>query len=275
MMNLSVLDSVKFGVVSSDQIREWANKWANGDVYELDTPVANFWFSYGEDSIIGLLLDMTQQDLERSLYFEGIKNDDDEIEQGYGAEYIRKRLSEVDVNSLCAELKEKLETASGDEKVHLEKRLEVAEAFRITGKNPEWMVLDVLPGVPKEWIKNPYCRDSIKVHKRRRDNRCVRYKRLLELEAPNVILCNEKMLIQRAADAYIDNKNVSKPVALLTENTRENQWLLTIFSYDYEIEEDEDGGLISYVAKSFTDLIEENDLFGSANSNGDQNIDEF
>ena len=213
---------------------------------ELATPVSHIWYFKGIPSRIGLMLDMSPRDLERVLYFasyvvinpgtvpnvkkcqtitekqyEDIKEyyyDDEEFKVGMGAEAIKELLCEIDVDALAAELREALETASGQKKQRLLKRLEVVEAFKHSGNRPEWMILDVVPVIPPDIRPmvqldgGRFATSDLNDLYRRVINRNNRLKKLLELGAPSIIIRNEKRMLQESVDALIDNGRRGRPV---------------------------------------------------------------
>ena len=186
---------------------------------ELAAPVSHIWYFKGIPSRIGLILDISPRLLEKVLYFasyivtnpgEGtglvkqqILTDneyremrekyEDDFEASMGAEAIKKLLAEIDLDALSAELKEELETASGQKKVRLVKRLEVVEAFRMSGNRPEWMIMDVVPVIPPDIRPmvqldgGRFATSDLNDLYRRVINRNNRLRKLLELEAPDII----------------------------------------------------------------------------------------
>ena len=142
----------------------------------------------------------------------------DGFEAGMGAEAIQKLLKEMDLDELSIDLKEQLEKASGQKRVRLLKRLEVVESFRLSGNRPEWMVLDVVPVIPPELRPmvqldgGRFATSDLNDLYRRVINRNNRLKRLLELNAPDIIVRNEKRMLQEAVDALIDNGRRGRPV---------------------------------------------------------------
>ncbi|MBQ5677717.1 MAG: DNA-directed RNA polymerase subunit beta', partial [Clostridia bacterium] len=203
---------------------------------ELVAPVSHIWYFKGIPSRMGLILDISPRDLEKVLYFakyividpgdtELTKNQilsdkeyldmvekyDDEFKAGMGAEAIKELLSEVDVDKLCQELREELDGASGQKKTRLLKRLEVAKAFKQSGNRPEWMIMDVIPVIPPDIRPmvqldgGRFATSDLNDLYRRVINRNNRLKRLLELNAPEIIVRNEKRMLQEAVDALIDN----------------------------------------------------------------------
>ncbi len=210
---------------------------------ELAAPVSHIWYFKGIPARMGLMLDVSPKDLEKVLYFDSyivvdpgatpllkkqILNDseyaqykeryEDDFTALMGAEAIKMLLSEIDLEELVAELKEELETASGQKKSRLVKRMEVAEAFRLSGNRPEWMIMDVIPVIPPEIRPmvqldgGRFATSDLNDLYRRVINRNNRLKRLLELGAPEVIVRNEKRILQQAVDALIDNGRRGRPV---------------------------------------------------------------
>ncbi len=213
---------------------------------ELATPVSHIWYFKGIPSRMGLILDISPRDLERVLYFaayvvinpgsvpnvkkgqaitekqyDDIKEyyyDDEEFRVGMGAEAIKELLAEIDIEALNAELREQLETASGQKKARILKRLEVVEAFKASGNKPEWMVLDVIPVIPPDIRPmvqldgGRFATSDLNDLYRRVINRNNRLKKLLELGAPSIIIRNEKRMLQESVDALIDNGRRGRPV---------------------------------------------------------------
>ncbi len=210
---------------------------------ELAAPVSHIWYFRAIPSRMGLLLDISPRLLEKVLYFaqyividpgstplskyqlltereykdmyERYEND---FEVGMGAEAIKKLLAEIDITALSESLKKELDTASGQKKLRIIKRLEVVEAFRKSGNKPEWMVLDVVPVIPPEIRPmvqldgGRFAASDINDLYRRVINRNSRLKRLIELCAPEIIIRNEKRMLQEAVDALFDNGRRGKPV---------------------------------------------------------------
>ncbi len=203
---------------------------------ELAAPVSHIWYFKGIPSRIALMLDISPKLLEEVLYFskyivtdpgdtplqekEVLSDKDyqdmrekyeDDFEAGMGAEYIRKLLERIDLDQLSAELKEELEDASGQKRAKLVKRLEVVEAFRLSGNRPEWMILTVIPVIPPDLRPmvqldgGRFATSDLNDLYRRVINRNNRLARLLELGAPDIIVRNEKRMLQEAVDALIDN----------------------------------------------------------------------
>ncbi|MBE6769210.1 MAG: DNA-directed RNA polymerase subunit beta' [Ruminococcaceae bacterium] len=210
---------------------------------ELAAPVSHIWYFKTNPSRMGLALDVTSKTLEQVLYFsqyivtdpgstplekKQLLNEkqyrdmrekyEDDFEAGMGAEAIKKLLSEIDLDKTCTELREELESATGQKRVRIIKRLEVLEAFRASGNRPEWMVLDVIPVIPPDLRPmvqldgGRFATSDLNDLYRRVINRNNRLKRLLELGAPDIIVRNEKRMLQEAVDALIDNGRRGKPV---------------------------------------------------------------
>ncbi len=210
---------------------------------ELAAPVSHIWYFKGIPSRMGLLLDISPHVLEKVLYFasyividpgktELTKKEPltekeysayrekygERFRAGMGAEAIKELLSEIDVEKLSLELKEELETAQGQKKVKIAKRLEVVEAFRNSNNSPEWMILDCIPVIPPELRPmvqldgGRFATSDLNDLYRRVINRNNRLKRLLELGAPDIIVRNEKRMLQEAVDALIDNGRRGRPV---------------------------------------------------------------
>ncbi len=210
---------------------------------ELAAPVSHIWYYKTIPSRMGLVLDVSPRLLEQVLYFsqyivtdpgntplqkkqllnEQQYNDmrekyEDDFEAGMGAEAIKKLLCEIDVEQVCNELNVELEDATGQKRVRLLKRLEVMEAFRQSGNRPEWMILDVIPVIPPDLRPmvqldgGRFATSDLNDLYRRVINRNNRLKRLLELGAPDIIVRNEKRMLQEAVDALIDNGRRGKAV---------------------------------------------------------------
>ncbi len=210
---------------------------------ELAAPVSHIWYFKGIPSRMGLLLDISPRLLEQVLYFASyIVTDpgttplqekqvlsekdyrdmrekyEDDFDAGMGAEYIQKLLAAIDLEKLSDELKEELEGASGQKRARLLKRLEVVESFRLSGIRPEWMILDVVPVIPPDIRPmvqldgGRFATSDLNDLYRRVINRNNRLKRLLELGAPDIIVRNEKRMLQEAVDALIDNGRRGRPV---------------------------------------------------------------
>ena len=203
---------------------------------ELATPVSHIWYFKGIPSRMGLMLDLTPRLLEKVLYFanyividpgftplqkcqilsereyrEMREKYEDDFEAGIGAEAIQKLLAQIDCDELATELREELKNASGQKKAKLVKRLEVVEAFRASGNRPEWMVMTILPVIPPEIRPmvqldgGRFATSDLNDLYRRVINRNNRLKRLQQLNAPDIIVRNEKRMLQEAVDALIDN----------------------------------------------------------------------
>ena len=210
---------------------------------ELVSPVSHIWYFKGIPSRMGLMLDLSPRDLEKVLYFakyivtdpgdtdldknqiltekeyaDYVEKYDDAFKASMGAEAIKELLSEIDVDELCKELREELKDASGQKKTRILKRLEVAEAFKQSGNRPEWMIMDVIPVIPPDIRPmvqldgGRFATSDLNDLYRRVINRNNRLKRLLELNAPDIIVRNEKRMLQEAVDALIDNGRRGRPV---------------------------------------------------------------
>ena len=211
---------------------------------ELAAPVAHIWYFKGIPSRIGLMLDISPRSLEKVIYFASYlvidkgstglmkgqvlsEKEYHEAEEKYGrgsfkakmgAEAIRELLEQVDVEKLSEEIKKELETASEQRKGKLVKRLDTVESFRISGNKPEWMVMNVIPVIPPELRPmvqldgGRFATSDLNDLYRRVINRNNRLKRLLELGAPEIIVRNEKRMLQESVDALIDNGRRGRPV---------------------------------------------------------------
>ena len=211
---------------------------------ELAAPVSHIWYFKGIPSRMGLILDISPRMLEKVLYFalyivtdpgkarELVKYQfltereyrdlkekyDDDFEALMGAEAIKKLLEEIDLDALSKELKDELESSTGQKRVRILKRLEVVESFRQSGNRPEWMILDVVPVIPPDIRPmvqldgGRFATSDLNDLYRRVINRNNRLKRLLELGAPDIIIRNEKRMLQEAVDALIDNGRRGRPV---------------------------------------------------------------
>ena len=141
----------------------------------------------------------------------------DEFEAAMGAEAVQDLLKEIDLDQLSAELTAEVEKSSGQKKVRILKRLEVVEAFRVSGNRPEWMVMDVLPVLPPDLRPmvqldgGRFATSDLNDLYRRVINRNNRLRRLLELGAPDIIVRNEKRMLQEAVDSLIDNGRRGRP----------------------------------------------------------------
>ncbi len=210
---------------------------------ELAAPVSHIWYYKTIPSRMGLALDVSPKALEQVLYFskyividpgntplekksllsEKQYRDmrelyEDDFEAGMGAEAIKKLLAEIDLEQSCKELREELESATGQKRLRIFKRLEVLEAFKASGNRPEWMILDVIPVIPPDLRPmvqldgGRFATSDLNDLYRRVINRNNRLKRLLELSAPDIIVRNEKRMLQEAVDALIDNGRRGKAV---------------------------------------------------------------
>ena len=211
---------------------------------ELAAPVSHIWYFKGIPSRIALMLDISPKVLENVLYFsqyivtdpgdcrdlakyqclsENEYNDmrekyEDDFQAGMGAESIKKLLEEIDLEALSAQLREELESASGQKRIRLLKRLDVVESFRLSGNRPEWMILDVVPVIPPDIRPmvqldgGRFATSDLNDLYRRVINRNNRLKKLLELNAPEIIIRNEKRMLQESVDALIDNGRRGRPV---------------------------------------------------------------
>ena len=210
---------------------------------KLAAPVSHIWYFKGTPSRMGLILDMSPRLLEKVLYFASYIVTDkgntslenkqilsekeyremrekygEDFQAGMGAEAIQLLLKDIDLEKLSQELHEELENASGQKRVRLLKRLEVTEAFRLSGNRPEWMILDVIPVIPPDIRPmvqldgGRFATSDLNDLYRRVINRNNRLTRLLELGAPDIIVRNEKRMLQEAVDALIDNGRRGRPV---------------------------------------------------------------
>jgi DNA-directed RNA polymerase subunit beta' len=210
---------------------------------ELAAPVSHIWYFKGIPSRMGLALDMSPRSLEEIIYFASYVVTDPgdtplekkqllsekeyrsyrdkygyAFQAGMGAEAVKKLLQDIDLDREVEMLKEELKTAQGQRRNRAIKRLEVLEAFRNSGNRPEWMVLDVLPVIPPELRPmvqldgGRFATSDLNDLYRRVINRNNRLKRLLDLGAPDIIVQNEKRMLQEAVDALIDNGRRGRPV---------------------------------------------------------------
>ena len=210
---------------------------------ELAAPVSHIWYFKGIPSRMGLLLDMSPRALEEILYFAAYVVTDSgdtrlekkqllsereyrsfyekygtEFKADMGAEAVRKLLQDIDIEKEVEELKEELKTVQGQRRTRAIRRLEVLEAFRHSGNEPDWMILDVLPVIPPEIRPmvqldgGRFATSDLNDLYRRVINRNNRLKRLLDLGAPSIIVQNEKRMLQEAVDALIDNGRRGRPV---------------------------------------------------------------
>ena len=210
---------------------------------ELASPVSHIWYFKAIPSRMALVLDISPKQLEQVLYFaENVVLDPgatplmtgtvlsekqymeyremygNDFRVGMGAEAVKELLSKIDVNELSAQLKDDLSRASGQKKTRIIKRLEVIEAFRSSGNKLEWMVLDVLPVIPPD-IRSMvqldggrFASSDLNELYRRVIARNNRLKKLLEIHTPDIVIRNEKRMLQEAVDALIDNGRRGKPV---------------------------------------------------------------
>ena len=210
---------------------------------ELATPVSHIWFFKGVPSRMGTVLDMSQRDLEEVLYFvsyvvidKGItplenkqtlsekeyrayyEKYGDGFKVGMGAEAIKELLKKVDLKSEIDEIRKKLETAQGQKRTSLLKRLDILDAFYKSGNKPEWMIMDVIPVIPPELRPmiqldgGRFATSDLNDLYRRVINRNNRLKKLIDLGAPSIIIQNEKRMLQEAVDALFDNGRRGKSV---------------------------------------------------------------
>ncbi len=211
---------------------------------ELAAPVSHIWYFKGIPSRMGLLLDMSPRDLEKVLYFASFvvtdpgntpleykqlltdkelreaqeKYGEDAFVAKMGAEGVKDLLRHINLDKTARELKKELETCSGQKRVRAIKRLEVVEAFRQSGNKPEWIILDCIPIIPPELRPmvqldgGRFATSDLNDLYRRVINRNNRLNRLLALRAPDIIVRNEKRMLQEAVDALIDNGRRGRPV---------------------------------------------------------------
>ena len=210
---------------------------------ELATPVSHIWYFKGIPSRMALILDISPRDLEKVLYFakhividpgdtplekfQTLEEKDyeeyrlryeDDFKAGMGAEAIKELLAEIDLDELSETLKEEMQSASGQKRAKALKRLEVVEAFRQSGNRPEWMILDVIPVIPPEIRPmvqlegGRFATSDLNDLYRRVINRNNRLAKLMELGSPEIIIRNEKRMLQEAVDALIDNGRRGRPV---------------------------------------------------------------
>lgn len=211
---------------------------------ELAAPVSHIWYFKGIPSRMGLILDMSPRALEKVLYFASYivldpketqllkkqlltekeyreavdKYGEQNFTAGMGAESVKKLLEEIDLEQLSLTLKEDLKNSTGQKKVRIIRRLEVVESFRKSGNRPEWMVIDVIPVIPPDLRPmvqldgGRFATSDLNDLYRRVINRNNRLKKLLDLGAPDIIVRNEKRMLQEAVDALIDNGRRGRPV---------------------------------------------------------------
>jgi len=210
---------------------------------ELAAPVSHIWYFKGIPSRMGLLLDMSPRALEKVIYFASYIVTDtgdtplakkqllseaeyreyrekygDLFKASMGAEAIQQLLRDIDLDELTKELKEEVNTTTGQRRIRAVRSLEVAEAFRKSGNRPEWMILEVVPVIPPDIRPmvqldgGRFATSDLNDLYRRVINRNNRLKKLLELSAPDIIVRNEKRMLQEAVDALIDNGRRGRPV---------------------------------------------------------------
>ncbi|MDD4561873.1 MAG: DNA-directed RNA polymerase subunit beta' [Syntrophomonadaceae bacterium] len=210
---------------------------------ELAAPVCHIWYLKGIPSRMGLLLDMSPKVLEKVIYFvnyivihpgdtpllkkqllnereyrEAKERYGETFLAGIGAEAVKVLLEEVELEKMSGDLKEEIATTTGQRKGRAIKRLEVVESFRLSGNDPAWMILDVLPVIPPELRPmvqldgGRFATSDLNDLYRRVINRNNRLKRLLDLGAPDIIVRNEKRMLQEAVDALVDNGRRGRPV---------------------------------------------------------------
>ncbi|MCY0879392.1 MAG: DNA-directed RNA polymerase subunit beta' [Firmicutes bacterium] len=210
---------------------------------ELAAPVSHIWYFKGIPSRMGLILDMSPRALEKVLYFAAyvviepgttplmkkqllVESEYREYREKYGnhframmgAEAIKELLLELDLDQLAEELREELNSSTGQRRIRAIRRLEVVEAFRASGNRPEWMIIDVIPVIPPDLRPmvqldgGRFATSDLNDLYRRVINRNNRLKRLLDLGAPDIIVRNEKRMLQEAVDALIDNGRRGRPV---------------------------------------------------------------
>ena len=211
---------------------------------ELAAPVAHIWYFKGIPSRIALMLDISPRDLEKVVYFASYivtdkgtsglekcqiltEKEYHEAEEKYGvgsfkakmgAEALRELLEQIDLDKLSEELKKEIETCSEQRRLKLVKRFDTVEAFKLSGNRPEWMVMNVIPVIPPDLRPmvqldgGRFATSDLNDLYRRVINRNNRLKRLLELGAPEIIVRNEKRMLQESVDALIDNGRRGKPV---------------------------------------------------------------
>ncbi|ARE89536.1 DNA-directed RNA polymerase subunit beta' [Clostridium formicaceticum] len=210
---------------------------------ELAAPVSHIWYFKGIPSRMGLLLDMSPRSLEKVLYFaayiviepgetpltekqiltekeygEALEKYGSNFKAAMGAEAVKEILARINLEELAKELKHKLKESTGQKRVRTIRRLEVVEAFRQSGNKPEWMIVDAVPVIPPDLRPmvqldgGRFATSDLNDLYRRVINRNNRLKRLLDLGAPDIIVRNEKRMLQEAVDALIDNGRRGKPV---------------------------------------------------------------
>jgi DNA-directed RNA polymerase subunit beta' len=211
---------------------------------ELAAPVSHIWYFKGIPSRMGLILDMSPRSLEKILYFASYvvldpketpllkkqllnekeyreavdKYGEQNFTAGMGAESVKILLEEIPLERQSIELKEELKTSTGQKKIRIIRRLEVVESFRKSGNRPDWMIIDVIPVIPPDLRPmvqldgGRFATSDLNDLYRRVINRNNRLKKLLDLGAPDIIVRNEKRMLQEAVDALIDNGRRGRPV---------------------------------------------------------------
>jgi len=210
---------------------------------ELAAPVSHIWYFKGIPSRMGLILDMSPRSLEKILYFasyvvldpgdtplskklvlnekeyrENLDKYGDSFRCGMGAEAVKELLKEIDLDAMSEELRSDLKNSTGQKRIRIVKRLEVVESFKKSGNRPEYMILDAVPVIPPELRPmvqldgGRFATSDLNDLYRRIINRNNRLKRLLDLGAPDIIVRNEKRMLQEAVDALIDNGRRGRPV---------------------------------------------------------------
>jgi DNA-directed RNA polymerase subunit beta' len=211
---------------------------------ELAAPVSHIWYFKGIPSRMGLILDMSPRALEKILYFASYvvlepketpllkkqllnekeyreavdKYGEESFVAGMGAESVKKLLEEIQLEQLSIELKEDFKTSTGQKRIRIIRRLEVVESFRKSNNRPEWMIIDVIPVIPPDLRPmvqldgGRFATSDLNDLYRRVINRNNRLKKLLDLGAPDIIVRNEKRMLQEAVDALIDNGRRGRPV---------------------------------------------------------------
>ncbi|MCC5911451.1 MAG: DNA-directed RNA polymerase subunit beta' [Clostridiaceae bacterium] len=210
---------------------------------ELAAPVSHIWYFKGIPSRMGLLLDMSPRSLEKVLYFaayivvepgetplterqiltekeysESVEKYGNSFKAAMGAEAIKDILAKINLQDMYEELRHKLKESTGQKRVRTIRRLEVVEAFKTSGNSPDWMILDVIPVIPPDLRPmvqldgGRFATSDLNDLYRRVINRNNRLKRLLDLGAPDIIVRNEKRMLQEAVDALVDNGRRGKPV---------------------------------------------------------------
>ncbi len=214
-----------------------------GGHIELAAPVSHIWYFKGIPSRMGLILDMSPRALEKVLYFasyivvdggdtplyekqlltegeyrEYLEKYPNKFKAMMGAEAIKILLGKIDLEEESKELRSQLKDATGQKKIRITRRLEVVEAFRKSGNRPEWIILDAIPVIPPDLRPmvqldgGRFATSDLNDLYRRVINRNNRLKRLLDLGAPDIIVRNEKRMLQEAVDALIDNGRRGRPV---------------------------------------------------------------